>query len=367
MSRIRLHIKDYKLQFFTLITVSLLITIGAAAWGQGRASVTVSPLSEAPPPSNVVILIDGKLVKAESAQMIRSQQIMVWLRDLETLGWGKSEPGEAGQVLFKAEGVTLSFTKGVGVAKVNSLAVKLPVDTYVRDNKLMVPLSFVAKALGYDCQVENRPVAMITTKASEETPSHPNSLEGKVIFAGKGVAGIIVRAVDEDCKVINNAVATTASDGSYKIDNLPNGKYAAYVWTGDNPEYFNRTSDTVTLKDGAAVQLQPIILGEILSPKRPKAGDKARAVDGWITIEWTPCNGAVSYEVALRQVESDTEVANVTCKEAKTRVSASKLKSGTTYEVEVSALDANGNFAGGTAGAGAKPWSFTFVADQSKK
>jgi len=128
-----------------IASIALLIVCSTAALAQGTA--TVRPA--APASTSVVLIVDGKVVEAESIELQRGPQVMVWLRDLEKLGWGKTEPGDNGQVLFKGQGITLTFTKNEGVALVNSLAVKLPIDTYVIDTKLMVPLSFVAKALGY--------------------------------------------------------------------------------------------------------------------------------------------------------------------------------------------------------------------------
>lgn len=329
----------------------------SGAWAQGRASVTVSPVSDTPSP--VMLIIDGKVVEADSLQFLRGQQVMVWLRDLETLGWGKTASGESGEVIFKGDGVTLSFRKGEGLAKVNSLAVKLPVDTYVRGGRLMVPLSFVAKALGFSCEIAYKPVASITTNAACVSSADANTLQGKVVYANKGIAGITVRAVDKKFNVITGAVDTTDADGSYAITNLPSGEFAAYVYTGDNPAYFNRASEFSALSDGEVSSLKPIALGRILSPKNPKPGDKVKSVNGLITLEWTKCDSASSYEISINKKGDDEHLVTITSKETKAQIAADKLKPGTIYEVEVLAADANGDFLGGTAGTGGKPWQFT--------
>ena len=101
-----------------------------------------------------------------------------------------SPPDSPDQIVFKGKSVTLSFTKGQSVAMVNSLPVKLPVDTYTREGRLMVPLSFVAKALGYDYECVQKAVATIMTNpVKPESPKLTNTLDGMVIYNGEGVAG----------------------------------------------------------------------------------------------------------------------------------------------------------------------------------
>ncbi|MHB9035173.1 MAG: stalk domain-containing protein [Armatimonadota bacterium] len=345
-----------------IVVITLAAMLGAcivtSACAQARASVTVSPLTDAPSP--VVLIIDSKVVTVDSLEFVRGQQVMIWLRDLETLGWGKAMPGELGEVVFKGNGVTLSFKKGEGLAKVNSLTVKLPVDTYLRNGRLMVPLSFVAKALGFDCEIAFKPVASITTSIVSKSMPSANSLQGKALYGNKGAPGITVRAIDKEYNAIEGAVAVTDADGSYTIGNLPAGEFAAYVYTGDNPSYFLRASEFAVVKDGDIARLKPIALGKILAPKKPQPGEKARSVDGSVVIEWTKCDGAASYEVTISKKGITEPIFTITSKEPKARISTDKLKSGTAYEAKVSALDAQGDFLGGTAGSGGKPWHFTF-------
>lgn len=342
--------------FFTL-TALIFAFIVSAAVAQTRASVTVSPVSDIPY-SPVVLIVDGKVIEAQSLQFMRGQQVMVWLRDLENLGWGKAYSDKSGEVVFKGNGVTLSFTKGSGLAKVNSLSVKLPVDTYTRDAKLMVPLSFVAKALGYECEISYKPVATIKTHIRPAATSEANSMEGKIIYAGKGMAGIKVRAVDKDFNVVDDTV--TGTSGSYKFDNLPTGEYAAFVYTKDNPAYFNRVSEAAILNKGNIAHLKPISLGRILAPKIPKPGGRAKVSGGSVLLEWTKCDAAVSYELTIARMNSEQPFLSLASKEPKAHIPAEKLKHGQAYEAQVSALDANGDYVGGTVGTGGEPWQFVF-------
>ncbi|MCE5324733.1 carboxypeptidase regulatory-like domain-containing protein [bacterium] len=342
--------------FFIAIVVFISAVTISGAFAQTRASVTVSAVTE-DSYSPVVLIIDGKLVEVESLQFMRGQQVMIWLRDLENLGWGKAYSDKSGEIIFKGNGVTLSFTKNGGLAKVNSLSVKLPVDTYTRDGKLMVPLSFTAKALGYDCEIAYKPVAAIKTYSRPATTPESNSLEGRVIYAGKGAAGIKVRAVDRDFNVVGDTV--TDANGTYRFDNLPAGEYAAFVYTKDNPTYFNRVSEAAVLNKGDEAHLKPISLGRILAPKSPKPGGMAKNSSGNVLLEWTKCEAAVSYELTIARKNSEPSLA-FTSKEPKARIPANKLKHGEMYEAQVSALDANGDYVGGTVGAGGEPWSFVF-------
>jgi hypothetical protein len=116
--------------------------------------------------------MDGKVVEVGSLHLQRGQQVMVWIRDLEKLGWGTIETPQPDRISLKAKSVTLTFIKGQGVALVNSLAVRLPIDTYMRAGQFMVPLSFVAKALGYQFDLAVKPVVTIGTASAPDRGRH---------------------------------------------------------------------------------------------------------------------------------------------------------------------------------------------------
>ncbi len=324
---------------------------------QNPAAVTVRPLADAPP--QTLILIDGKLVTIETMEMApRGQQVMVWLRELEKLGWGTVMGGGAPEkTLFKTQGVTLTFIKGQSVAMVNSLAVQLPIDTYLKDGRLMVPLSFVAKSLGYGYDLALRPVASISTQPPPP-PARTNSIHGKVLYNNKGVAGIRVSLVDPDYNTVKGFQATTDENGDYAFHGVPNGKYLAYVWIGLNPDYFNRVSDEVAIVDGAVGQFQPINLGRILRPVRPKLDEAAVPVNGKIVLEWTPCDGAVGYSIVITKYGTQEKVASAETARPKVEIPTKALALGVQYAADIEARDADGRLLGGTVGVGGKTWTF---------
>jgi hypothetical protein len=303
----------------------------------------------------VVVLVDGKLVDAEHIEVHRGGQVMVWIRELEKLGWGVVDAGSGEEVRFRGSGVTLAFTKGQGVAKVNSLAVKLPIDTYLRDGKLMVPLSFVAKALGFEYESVPKTVVAVKTSASPRT----NSITGTVLHDGKGVPGVTVRAAEADFTVVKNVMARTNASGAYELSPLPDGKYMAYVYTGDNPSYFNRASELVELKGGQESRVKSIVLGRILAPVSPKPGSKLSVSKPKLEFAWTPCPGAASYKVHFGLVGKLVPDIDADASKPSLSIESSKFSVGLSYAVEVTALDASGQFLGGTAGSGSNAWTFT--------
>ncbi len=343
------------LRAFAFAICALLCT---GAFCQTEPAVTVRPAEPSGP--EVLLLVDGKLVEIESAHVQRGMQVMVWLRDLERLGWGTIEASSPDRVTFTGKGVTLSFSKGQGVALINSLAVNLPINVYLREDKLMVPLSFVAKALGFDYQCVERPVATILTEPPKPVARTTNTLQGTVTYNGSGVGGVIVRAVDADYTVVKNAAAKTDAKGNYRIEGLPDGTYRAYVYAGDNPAYFNRDSEPIELKGGSVLQVRPISLGRVLLPTKPKPGSELEpAQKGMIGFSWTACEGAAAYKLTITRKGGQKAIYEVSTPQPSVSVPASLFALGTTYEAQVSAANASGDYVGGTAGPGGTPWTFT--------
>ncbi len=263
---------------FALAAV-LALVLCSSARAQSQATVTVRPTGNESA-SSVLLIVDGKVITADALQLVRSQQVMIWVRDLEKLGWGTVDQSQPDRISFKGKNVVLTFTKGQDIAMVNSLSVRLAIDTYTRDGKFMVPLSFVAKALGYDYDLSIRPVALVTTSPAAAPVRAGNALNGRVIYNGCGVGGAVVRAVTPDFTIIKNARTKTDADGNFRIDGLADGAYKAYVYKGDNPRYFNRDSEVVTLKGGRTAQLEEMSLGQILAPLNPKSGAKIGTCPG---------------------------------------------------------------------------------------
>lgn len=340
------------------MTLAALFCACLSVHAQTPATVDIRPLTDVGP--STLVLIDGKLVEIGSMEMApRGQQVMVWVRELEKLGWGTVLRGDSpGKTLFKTKGVTLTFIKGQSVAMVNSLAVQLPIDTYLRDGKLMVPMSFVAKSLGYGYDLAMKPVASIST-LPPPPPAKTNTIQGSVLYNGKGVAGIKVSLVDPDYNTVKGFQATTDKTGDYTFEGVPDGKYLAYVWVGHNPDYFNRVSDEVTLADGKVAPIQPINLGRIIRPIRPKTDEAAVPVNGKVVLEWTPCEGAVAYSVVITKFGTQDQVASAGSPKPKVEIPAKSLTPGAQYAADIEARDSDGRLLGGTVGVGGKTWTFT--------
>jgi len=318
--------------------------------------------------SDVILVVDGKVMNAGAIELIRGQQVMIWLRDLEKLGWGSISAEAGGQMSLAGKNVKLTFKKNQDTAMVNSLAVKLPISTYMRDGKFMVPLSFVSKSLGHEYDCSYRPVAFVVTDTvpqNNPTAAQPkisvgNTLQGIVLFSNKPVSGVKVRAVDKDLMEIEGARATTDAEGKFTISNLPDGEYAAYVYTGDNPDFFNRATEVAALSGNQVFKLKPLALGRILSGVTPASGETATAVNGEIECSWAALDGIAEYRVSVKSLDGTEVAPQVRTKDSKAAIRADKLAAGTKYILEVTAYDPNGEFAGGTPGAGGKPWTFIY-------
>lgn len=340
-----------------LIVVVLLIAISGCAIAQSQASVTVRPVN---PNQPVMLVVDGKVLEIDSVTMSpRGEQVMVWMRDLEKIGWGTIESGQPGEVIFRGKTVTLKFKKDQDIALVNSLVVKLPVDAYMIGARLMVPLSFVTKALGYDYDLSYKPVASINTSTIKAISQARNTIQGKVIYNGKGIRDIKVRAVDKAYNVVKNVWALTDMDGDYNLEGLPDGEFRAYVYVKDNPLYFNRASDAAMIKDGRTVEMKPISLGKVIIPASPGIGEIATISSGRIHFAWASCEGAASYELVVKKHGTDTVVAKTIVTKNEANLPISKLSAATTYDAQVSASNDDGEYLGGTVGAGGTPWIFS--------
>ena len=338
-----------------LLALAAAIIATSSAYCQTPPRVEVRPVSV--PLPKVIVMVDGKMVQAESIQLVRGQQVMVWLRDLEQLGWGRTEPGQPGQFVFKGDNVTLTFLKGQSVAKVNSLTVQLPVDTCIRDGKLMVPLSFVAKSLGYTYECEYKLIAAVTTSKSGPSAGR-NSIKGKVAYNGKAVGGIKVRAADPKFNAVPGATDVTDAEGMFEIGGLPDGDYVAYVYSGDNPRYVSRASSAHSVSGGLGVDVGTVTLIHAIVPSSPKSGGTARVSRGNVNLSWSACEAATSYKLLITKQGSTQSVAQVTSTRTRAELPASKFRPDTVYEARVTAFDSAGKALGATSGSAPKEWTF---------
>lgn len=326
---------------------------------QGTGSATVSPSSsaahtrsDAADADPVLVVVDGKLVNADAVEIKRATQVMVWLRDLERLGWGTVETGPGEEIRFKGRSATLQFQKNGGIARVNSLAVRLPIDTYMKGGRLMVPLSFVAKALGFEYETSIRTVATVRT-----SQPRPNSISGRVVYNGRGEPGIVVRAVDSAYVAVRNVTATTDEEGRFTLSPLPDGRFMAYVYTGDNPGYFLRASEPADLSGGQNAEVKPIALAQVIYPDKPKPGSKVSLSRPQAEFAWSECPGTASYR--LKIISAGKPVVDLTVKTSWASVASSKFKPAESYTAEVTAFNQAGKVLGATAGSGGEPWKFS--------
>jgi hypothetical protein len=316
-------VRIYRLLVGTLLCAAML-SLTAASYAQTTSTVEVRPIDSGP--ESALLLIDGKLAEISNIEVTsRGQQVMVWLREFEKLGWGTVVAGDSPEKMaLKTKALTLTFSKGQDVALVNSLSVKLPV------------------------------VSIVTSP-----PARNNTIRGQLLYNDKGIGGIRVVLVDPDYNTVKGFSAVTDSNGNYMFDSVPDGKYLAYVWVGHNPDFFNRVSEELTLSGGATVVAKPISLGRIVQPVKPKVDEVVSTPGGKIVFEWTPCPGATSYGLAVAQVGAKEPLISLETPKPRAEVVTKKLVPSVTYVADIEARDPNGRFLGGTVGAGGKMWTFS--------
>ena len=319
-------------------------------------SVTISPVTSKK--ADALLIIDNKVQEIPSLTLVRGFQLMIAVKDLEKLGWGYLEPSAAGQAVFRGNGITLTFIKGKDTALVNSLPVRLPVVIYTKDGRLMVPLSFVASSLGHSYEMETKPVARINTQFIK-TNTSKNSIKGKVLFNGKGMHSIIVRLIDKYRTSDGSMSAVTNDSGEFLITNVPDGEYSAYIYTGDNPKYFNRESELISIKNGKMLAVKPISLGALIIPVSPAIASIVKNIKGSLSVSWSAVSDAASYKIVVKKVGSDKGVDVYDSQTASVKIPSAGLLQGNQYELQIFAYNTAGDFIGGTPSSGVTPWIFS--------
>jgi hypothetical protein len=129
---------------------------------------------------------------------------------------------------------------------------------------------------------------------------------------------------------------------------------------GDNPDYFNRETATLTVTSAGMVA-PTVSMGRVLRSVRPLPGARTPYAER-LSFEWTPCPGAASYEFSAVDPETGEEVAFKAAQAPRVSIAGNAFSLGRRYHWRVVALTQGGDFLGATPGTGAAPWSFVVVA-----
>jgi TolA-binding protein len=337
-----------------------------------------------------VAVVDGRPIALTC--VADNGQTLVWIQDLEAMGWGKvAKSGNS--VALQGDAITLTFKAGSPTVMVNQLTVTAQIAAKVVGGKFMVPLQFVCKTLGYSCGTAVEPVTRISSVQARPAahprtasnvsgagaePSSPsiaapkythisipgaggrNRIVGRVTFGGKPLASIKLKLVKPDGGLLTpDRTATTADDGQFAFNDVPEGQYRVYAYVGDNPEYFNRASPPVSLYKGVEATVSDISLGKILHPVSPTVGDAVAPVYGKAGFSCTTCQPAKEYHFTVTEVSSDKPVVSGSSDKPSITLDVSSLEFGHKYLWRVTATDSNRDFIGGSPGNGSTPWIFT--------
>jgi hypothetical protein len=169
-----------------------------------------------------------------------------------------------------------------------------------------------------------------------------------------------VRAVDDRSVFVYGVASTTDEQGSYTLSGLLDGKFRPFVYTGDNPRFFNRIAEPVELKGGTVKSVGPIHLGRVLTPVFPKPGQEVGLEGMAVRLEWSPCPGAARYHVTVTDLESEKTVLTREIKGTSLEVSVKELRNGRSYQWSVEAESEDGSFLGGSPAGSSTSWTFTF-------
>lgn len=297
---------------------------------------------------DLLVIADGIVVQADSIELIRGQHAMIWLRDLEKIGWGSVLAGEGGRMIFKNQGVTLSFMKEQDTALVNSLSVRLPIKCYLRDGKLMVPLSFVARSFGFKYETAYRPIAFISSgNNSKLNLKNASWAQGSIVFNGKPVAGASIRLADRQMKPIQGYLSVTDDNGNFIIRNIPDGDFTACALAQDNPGYASKPSDILSFSQAKAFKFKPIMMQKSIKFTKPGVdGNAVSTSDDKLGFEWTPVNEAITYKLIVREKETNKVVSSYVSKDNNAEVVFNDLAENIEYEILVNAFNTEGELIG---------------------
>lgn len=312
------------------------------------------------------VLLNGKEVQLDQPVLRLGEVLLIWVRDAERVDLGTVEPastairGAAHEVRLSRGQVEIAFQPGSDLARVNGATKRMPAPATLVAGRMMVPVQFLCQAFGVSLRIGRTVVLSEPGRGSAWV--RQGTIAGRVTYAGAPAAGVRVRLARSDNAFVPGAAAVTDPDGWYRFEHVPNGDYHAFVYVGDNPEFFNRRSAALQMETAAPLQAEEIRMGRVLRPVRPLPGSRVRAQGGSVRLEWSPCPQAAAYRVTVKRASDGAILFSATASGPACEVPQDKLAAGQRAIWTVAATDAGGQFLGGSPGAGGTAWAFTLRA-----
>lgn len=258
------------------------------------------------------------------------------------------------QIIFTRGTIRVVMTTGSRTAYVNGTRTQAPAAAEILSGKVLVPVRFVLQSIGLP------EVEIASNRAESKAEQERGRIEGRVIYAGKPLAKVMLRLVRaSDFSFVDRFRSVSEKDGRYRFSSVPDGSYRVYAYIGDNRNYFNRASPTVDIKS-SSVKVSDIHMGRILDTQDPPRGAiLSPEVD--LVFTWTECPQADVYHVSVLDPLTREEVFSVDTHKPYTSVPISRLTPGHIYHWSVIANDSEGAFLGGTPGSGSEPLTFSLA------
>jgi hypothetical protein len=255
--------------------------------------------------------------------------------------------------------ITLHTTLAAG--QLESQTQSLPVAPALVDGRLMVPLGPLCQALGIS--TASPPPSSLAAEDHPD-PQATGVIVGEVEFGNRPLEGVVLRLVRAaDSTFVRSRRVVSDGHGRYRFPGLPAGSYRVYAYAGDNPEYFNRQSPAVEVKQ-SLINVARLAMGWIIAPRLPTVGARVPA-GTQVLVRWEVCPGASEYELSLLDRETQQEIALPRVSDPEALLAADILSPGHSYQIRVTAHAYNESFLGATPGTGAAPWVFAVARESN--
>jgi len=286
----------------------------------------------------------------------RDRTTLVWARDFAASSLALVTFDQPSRTVRLARGnVRLEMPLDARTVRLNDVAVQAPTPARLIGGRVMIPASFAAKALGLS------PVAITIRREFHGAPP-PRMIQGRVLYAGRPLAGVVLRLVHaDDFTFVPQLRASTDDKGRYSFAGVPDGAYRVYAYVGDNPGHFNRVTSRLDIS-GDSVEAPDINMGRVIEARDPPAGAILSPTREFV-FTWLPCPHAAGYLFSVTDSATNEETFSRITTEPHVAVDVTRMSAGRRYEWRVTATDAAGGFLGGSPGAGADPFTFTLAVD----